>query len=232
MPVEIVRLRRFPLFQALSEELLETIAAFSSRVHFDRGDSLFLFGDAAEAFYLVEYGRVKVYRANPSGREQILHVVEDGQSVAEVAVLSLDIYPASATALAETAAVRVPRQPFLDLIASNGQAARAMLAGQAKWLRHMVDLTAALLLDDIEARLARYLVLYADNRGIPWRNGTQLDLDIKKAVIAAQIGTLPETLSRNFAKLEGKKLIRRDGRTLVILDSSALHALAFPELEG
>ncbi len=230
MAVELIRLRRFPMFNSLPEAVLADIAGFCGRVEFPRGEILFQHGDAADVLYLVEYGRVKVYRSSASGREQILHIIEDGQSVAEVAVLAMDHFPASAMALTETAAIRVPRSPLLELVANNAGAARAMLASQAKWLRHLVDLASGLLLDDIKARLSRYLVLYADRRNVPVEDGSRLELDIKKGVIAAQLGTAPETLSRNFSKLEDEGIILRDGREIILLDAAALHALAYPDL--
>ncbi len=230
MAVELIRLRRFPLFHTLPDALLNELAAFSSRIEFARGQALFHHGDAAEALFLVEYGRVKVFRANSTGREQILHIIEDGQSVAELAVLAMELFPASASALVETAAILVPRKPLLDLVSGNAEAARAMIASQAKWVRHLVDLASGLLLDDIRARLSRYLVLYADQRNVPLEDGSRITLDLKKGIIAAQIGTAPETLSRNFSKLEEANVIQRNGRQIIIKDAAALQTLAFPDI--
>ena len=230
MTVDVIRLRRFTLFSALPEALLKNIAEFCSRISLERGQILFQHGDEADALYLVEYGRIKVYRSNSSGREQILHIIEDGQSVAEVAVLAMQKFPASASALVETAAILVPRQPLLDLVAGNSQAALAMIASQAKWVRHLVDLASGLLLDDIRSRLARYLVLFADRRNLPLEDGSRLELDVKKGIIAAQIGTAPETLSRNFAKLEEEQVILREGREIIIKDAATLQSLAYPDI--
>lgn len=230
MTVESIRLRRFPLFSTLPEAVLSDLAGFCSRVEFSRGQLLFQHHDPADTLFLVEYGRVKVYRANSAGREQILHIIEDGQSVAEVAVLAMELFPASASALVETAAIMVPRRPLLDLVAGNAEAARAMIASQAKWVRHLVDLASGLLLDDIKARLARYLVLFADRRNVPVEDGGRISLDIKKGIIAAQIGTAPETLSRNFSKLEEQNIIQREGREIIIRDAVALQALAYPDI--
>ena len=230
MTVDVIRLRRFTLFSALPEALLKNIAEFCSRISLERGQILFQHGDEADALYLVEYGRIKVYRSNSSGREQILHIIEDGQSVAEVAVLAMQKFPASASALVETAAILVPRQPLLDLVAGNSQAALAMIAAQAKWVRHLVDLASGLLLDDIRSRLARYLVLFAERGNLPLDDGCRLELDVKKGIIAAQIGTAPETLSRNFAKLEEEQVILREGREIIIKDAATLQSLAYPDI--
>lgn len=229
MGVELARLRRCPLFAELSDDVLASVADFCQRREFGTGETVFLYGQPATAFYLVEYGRIKVYRSTAAGREQILHLVEPGQSVAELAVLAMERYPASAGALEETSTVVVPRQEFRLLVENNGEAAQAMLAGQARWLRHLVDLTSTLMLEDVQARLARYLVSFANSHRLEWKDGALLELGIKKNVIATQIGTKPETLSRTLGKLERRNLLHREGRAIIVMDAEKLHNLAYPD---
>jgi len=119
---------------------------FAAGASFLKNQLLFAQDDPAAEFYLVEYGKIKVFRETADGREQILHVVEYGQSFAEAAVLSMERFPAAAIALEDSAVIAVPREPFLRLLASENAVARAMLAGQAAWLRRLVDVTSQLTL--------------------------------------------------------------------------------------
>lgn len=223
------RIRHFPLFQDLSDVLLDTVASFCTRQHYQRAELICSHGQPPTRFFLVEYGRVKVYRAGPDGREQVLHIVGPGESFGEVAVLSLDEFPASAQALEETAAVVVPRREFIALIDGQPEAARALLASQARWLRHLVDFASALTLHDVPTRLARFLVTWCRSNRVMVRDGAQVELDVAKTVVAARIGTIPETLSRALKKLETAGVITRAGKTITILDAEALHQAAFPD---
>lgn len=227
--VETERLARFAIFAELGEASLARVARFCARRHFARGETLFLQGDPASAFYLVEYGRVKVFRSGADGREQILHLVEAWQSFAEVAVLSMESFPAGAVAVEEVAAIEVPRAPFLEMVERDPVAARAMLAGQALWLRRLVDQQSSLALEEVGTRLARYLVALAERKGVALEDGALLQLDVKKAVVAAQIGTVPETLARNINKLCQLGLIARQGSGFVVVDAAGLHAHAYPQ---
>lgn len=226
--VRAQRLKPFPLFARLSERSKEQLAQHCERRHYDKHQTLATQGRAAAAFFLVEYGRVKVFRSNPDGREQVLHLVEPWQSFAEVAVLSLETYPASAQAIEDSAVIVVPRDPFLALVAADAAAARAMLAGQAMWIRRLIDQNASLVLDEVVTRLARYLVVYADDRGVGLADGARLDLNVKKTVIAAQIGTVPETLARNLKKLCDLGVLEREGKSLRVLNAAELQRIAFP----
>jgi len=53
-----------------------------------------------------------------------------------------------------------------------------------------------------------------------------LNLKISKGQLASILGTIPETLSRIFAKLSGNELIRVEGKKITILDRSGLEDLA------
>jgi CRP/FNR family transcriptional regulator len=226
--VEPQRLKRFALFAELDVSSLTRVARFCERRTFAKNEPLCHQGDAARAFFLVEYGRVKVFRATKDGREQILHLVEGWQSFAEVALLSMESYPASALALEETAAIVVPRAPFLDMVERDPAATRAMLAGQAKWLRRLVDQQTSLALEEVSTRLARYLVTHCERKQVALEAGAVIKLEVKKAVVASQIGTVPETLARNIKKLCDLGLIARRGPDLEVLDAGGLRAHALP----
>jgi CRP/FNR family transcriptional regulator len=51
-------------------------------------------------------------------------------------------------------------------------------------------------------------------------------LNISKGQLASILGTIPETLSRIFAKLSGQGLIRVEGPRIILLDREGLGDLA------
>jgi CRP-like cAMP-binding protein len=70
--------------------------------------------------------------------------------------------------------------------------------------------------------LASYLIHLADEQG----QEEVLTLKISKGQLASILGTIPETLSRIFAKLSGNELIRVEGKKITILDRGGLEDLA------
>ena len=53
-----------------------------------------------------------------------------------------------------------------------------------------------------------------------------MDLTISKGQLASLLGTIPETLSRVFAKMSQNKVIDVKGRHITLLDTEELKALA------
>ena len=53
-----------------------------------------------------------------------------------------------------------------------------------------------------------------------------MPLRVSKATLAAQIGTVPETLSRTLARMQQRGVILVEGRTVTVLNARALRAVA------
>ncbi len=89
-------LRRLPLFSAIGPAALDAVAQRTVPRSVPAGTRLFAEGEPCKGLYVVASGRVSVYRASPDGREQVLHVQEAGQPIAEVPLFDGGPYPASA----------------------------------------------------------------------------------------------------------------------------------------
>lgn len=77
-----------------------------------------------------------------------------------------------------------------------------------------------LALREVPARLAAYVLRLAKGQA-----ATTVVLDLPKTQLAAQLGTIPETLSRVFGKLTREGLMALDGNQVTILDRRGLQQL-------
>jgi CRP/FNR family transcriptional regulator len=80
----------------------------------------------------------------------------------------------------------------------------------------------SLSLKEVPGRLASYILYLSD------RNGSidEFQLDIAKSQLASLLGTIPETLSRIFAKMGSKELVETNGPRITILNRTGLEDLA------
>jgi CRP/FNR family transcriptional regulator len=97
-----------------------------------------------------------------------------------------------------------------------------MLAIMSKKLRQFAVQIENLSLKEMPARLASYLLILADEHN----KDDIITLKISKGQLASTLGTIPETLSRVFAKLSGQNLINVDGKRITLLDRRGLEDLA------
>jgi CRP/FNR family transcriptional regulator len=183
-------------------------------------------GEECRGLYIIEAGRVRIYRTNPEGREQVLHIEGPGRAVAELPLFDGGSYPASAVTLEETRLVFLPRADFEYLYRTHPDIAHAIIRALGRRLRHLVHLTETLAFRDVAARLALLLVGYAERSGRHTPDGIELTLNRTQEELALEIGAARESVSRAMKQLRRKGLIRPiDRDRLLVPDLSRLRAL-------
>ncbi|UCF78876.1 MAG: Crp/Fnr family transcriptional regulator [Candidatus Eiseniibacteriota bacterium] len=213
----------FAMFRDLGNPELTGLATIAVRQEVPKGQNILVEGDEAQGFYLVERGRVKVYKVSPDGKEHILHIIEAGFSFAEACIFfEQGICPASADAIEDSQLIFFPRGRFMEELKRSITLAMRMLGSMAGWVRLMAEEVAGLSLSTVEGRLVSYLVVLANRSQTPFSDGVTVTLDVEKGVLAARLGTIPETLSRTLKKLQDKDLLKVDRSHITILDSRGL----------
>ena len=211
-----------PLFKGLSENELNEISGIAIDRNYKRGESIFTEGEEANGFYIVAEGQVKIFKTSMEGKEQILHIYGPGNPFGEVPVFSGSRFPANAQALVKSHILFLPRNAFVRLIADHPSLSMNMLGELSMRLRQFTIQIENLSLKEVPSRLASYLIYLAREQDSPGH----VTLAISKGQLASLLGTIPETLSRIFAKMSAQDLIRVDGKELYLLDPLGLEALA------
>jgi CRP/FNR family transcriptional regulator len=211
-----------PLFNGLPADQLSAIREIAVEKQFNKGQTIFSEGDQTRGLFVVVDGRVKIYKMSSEGKEQILHIFETGQSFGEVTVFTGQQLPANAQTLAKTRLLIFPRRAFIDLISANASLALNLLAIMSKKLRQFAAQIENLSLKEIPARLASYLIYLSEEQDAE----NAVTLNVSKGQLASLLGTIPETLSRIFAKLSGQNLIRVEGPKITLLDRQGIEDLA------
>ena len=215
-------LRKTPMFSNLPPGDLDRLAGISSVRHFARRAPVFREGDRADGFFVVLSGSVKLFKLSEDGKEQVLHILEAGQSFAEATIFEGGVYPATAEALSDSDLLFLPKRPFIELLEKNPKMALRVLASLSQWLKRMTDLVENLALRDVEARLVFFVSEEMKRLGLPLRDGAVYEIPVGKNVLASRLGTVPETFSRTLKKLQEEGKIRVKGNQIRILSAESL----------
>jgi CRP/FNR family transcriptional regulator len=212
----------FPAFSGLSANELRELRQIAVQRKCARGEIVFSEGDPGNGFYVVIDGQVKVYKLSPEGKEQILHIIRPGEPFGEVAVFAGRSFPANAEAIEAGRLLFLPRTSFVELIRRNPSLAMNMLAVLSRRLRQFTLQVENLSLKEVPGRLASYLLVLSAEQG----DAAAVELPISKGQLASLLGTIPETLSRIFARMTDQGMIEVRGKTIDLLDRSGLKAVA------
>jgi CRP/FNR family transcriptional regulator len=212
-------LRDVPFLQPAIPDGMTRLIDAAQLKRFSGGEILFLEGEATLGLWVMESGRVKVYKLHPEGREHILHFFGPSDWFNEVSALDGGPNPASAAALNEVAVWLVPSETIEALLIDDPSLMRTVIGFLANHNRVLVGQIERVALYTVTERLARFL-LEAENQTLMNETG------ITRMQVAAHINTTPETLSRVLKHMETLGAIRCDRQEVTILNPAILEALA------
>lgn len=229
MPSTLELLRQVRLFARFDQRALERLAERCGVRDYPAGSVLFTTGERCRGLYIIESGRVRIYRTSPAGRKQVLHSEGPGHAVAELPLLDGGPYPASAETETNSRLLFMPREDFEALYRDTPDVADAIIQGLAARLRHLVHVTETLAFRDVAARLALYLSDFASQHGRKTPEGIEIMLTQTREELSTELGTARESVSRALKQLTRKGIIERLGRNhFLITDVARLRTLCRP----
>ena len=196
-------LKTIPCFAGLDPNALETIAARCQLKSFRAGQFIFMEGDLCRHLYILESGRVKCYRTNTEGREQILKVFDrPGDTFCIPSAFRTGKHIVSANAVTETHLRLLDLDTVNRLAQEHPSMALKLVATAGEHMTHLVGLAEDLSLKTATARLAKYLCELAVAEGA--ENGKEIRLSrdrLPEEDLASLLGTVRVHISRSLVNL-------------------------------
>jgi CRP/FNR family transcriptional regulator len=217
-------LRSCRLWRTASDEAVRALAVGARVESVRRGETLATEGEAAERFGVVVTGRVRVYHLQADGRTLTLETLGSGEPFAIVAALAGGRYPAHADAATDATIAWLDRAALDELLSHEPAVARAVIGDLADRVLRLTSVVQTLALD-VPGRLAAYLFQRSLAAGEATPEGLVVPLGMTKTELASSLGTVPETLSRAFARLRDDGVLAVRGTKVVVLDVGALARL-------
>lgn len=212
-------LTQLDYFQPLDAGRRKALAARALRKTFGAGETIFLEGDPAEGLWILESGRVKVYKLHPDGAEHVLRIFGERDTFNDVGALDGGLNPANAAALSPVTAWVLTGSALQELVQSDGKFALHLIQILSRRVRRLVDQMENLALYSVIVRLARFLLHQLDD---PALSGP----GVTRAAIAAHLATTPQTISTALRDLENTGAIHFDRHRILITDEPLLRTIA------
>lgn len=215
-------MHRVSLFQDLSESELHDIAPLIQERTYDKGEILYHVGEPCRRIIIIYRGRVKVVKSSSSGKEQILEVLEEGDTCACNSGSSEWICSASAETLTETVVWILDRAHYVKLLQSNSKLMNMLNHIFAQRLCRFSSLIESVALEGPKQRLVRFLLNYHDDHKAA---DQPLEIALTHEEISQRIGLVRETVTRQLQALKKANVIDILPHRIVILSPAALKRL-------
>lgn len=209
-------LSNLALFKQLDGATRARISARTNRIRLRRGDAVFHRGERPDGFFIVIFGEIALVAHGVRG-PRLTGIVGPGRSFGEAVMFLGKPYIVDARAQSDALLLHVPRDAVFAEIDGNPVFAHRMIAGLAARIEALVR--------EIETRTGtaqERLVAYLLRAAGVSEGPATLTLSASKAAIASQLGLTAEHLSRILHDLARRKLLRVEGRRILIGDMRAL----------
>ena len=184
------------------QPFLASVGAGKSVVRYQRDQPIFRQGDAADAVFYIQQGKVQITVVSEQGKEGVIAIQEPGEFFGEGCMAGQLLHLATASAMADCTIVRIAKNAMIKALRDDPTFAQLfmafLLSRNAQIESDLVDQ----LFNSSEKRLARVLLLLA-NFGKEGKLETVIS-PINQEILAAKVGT---TRSRiNFFMNKFRKL--------------------------
>ena len=201
---------------------MEIVEIASSR-SFEKGDMVYSAGDEGGTLFVPHVGRVKLFRLNANGKEQVLRLVVPGEFMGELSLFSSLPLTDNAQALEATTMCVLQGDLLKGLMAKYPSIAFKVMDELSRRLEKAENLIEAISLSSVTKRVAQALLELADGK-------KEILLPMTKGDLASQLGMTQETLSRKLAALQDEGLILLKGhRKIMIKEKSALEEISLEQ---
>ena len=198
LDLTVDRLAAVPLFSGLTGEALEELARARVVRKFPRSATIINDGDATNAIYIINKGKVKVCKTSETGKEVVIAVLDEGEHFGEMSLI--DEKPRSASIVTKEACeiTIINKGDFDRILLASPQLAMSVMKGLCERLRAADRSIESLALMDVYGRIARVLLDMAQDDG---NDKLSIDEPLTHKDIAQMVGSSREMVSRIFKDL-------------------------------
>lgn len=221
MPID---LRTIPLFQGLSAGELAILKSCLREKGYDKGELVLSEGSPCEKVFIVESGRIKLYRMTSSGREQILETLGPGDTCACNPGSAEWFCNATAEAVIPSKVWFLSRERYVRMVETNSKVSMALNRVFADKLRCFGSLIEEVSLKDTRKRIVKFLLDMMERSGPAAKNGV-LPVPFTREELAQRIGAARETVARHLHQLKRLKLIDIKPHQIIILNRGGLEKI-------
>lgn len=212
-----------PLFRALTEKELTAISEIAIVRQFEKHRNIFMQGDPVRNVYFIFDGKVKIYKTDFNGKEQIVNILKKGDMFPHVGFFQKGNYPAFSETLEPSILIVVPISQFDAVLLENPNLCIKFINVLGDKILDLQNRLEEQILNNTYEQIVKLLIRLAHHHGKVLADGAYcLKTELTNRDLANMIGTTRETISRTFTKMKKEKLIEENEKGNLILYPSKL----------
>lgn len=218
--------RDISIFSSLDNEECMVIKSLSHKNFYKKRQVIFHEGNPCRWLYILRNGRVKLIKSSSTGRQIILKLVRPGGIIGEHAVFENTPYIFTAVAMEDSELCLIDKDELFGFLKTKPAVAFKLMSVLCSELKAVRRQLIEMAVKNARERMADLILSLAHEYGIRRDKGTLLDISLTRDELGEMVGVTQETAIRLLSEFKENGLIDIYRRSIIVLDSNELKALA------
>lgn len=225
-PIEKWDFKTESILADLPSDEYELLTKNKTEQSFKKGEIVFREGFYPSGIFYIIDGKVKKYKVDKDGREQIIYVANSGELVGYHAILAEDRYPDSASTLEHSAITFIPKEDFLMVLQQSSVLNNRLLKTLSHEFSVLANSVTLFAQKSVRERLALQLIVMREKYKVNFEPGMPIEINLSRDDLASLVGTARENVVRVLTEFKEGQILETKGRKIIVLDIRKLIAIA------
>ena len=209
------------LFEGLTPEQLDWVAQRAHRRNFEAGRNVMTIEQPGETVYVILHGSVKIH-VEQGERDVILAILGAGDMLGEMSLIDSIGRSASAVTLETSLMLWMDKITFMYMLDNFPPVARNLVKIMTARVRLSDQMIQALATLDVNGRVARQLLAFAEKYGLEKDGITQIRIALTQGDIADLVGASRKRVNQAMVLFKEQELIDDAEGRIAIKDRNGL----------
>ena len=214
------------IFEPLSTEEIEQLNKQLPSFHLERGEIFYTPEERSERLFVLESGKVRIFRMTPDGREFTLAIVESGTVFGEMALTAQQLEGAYAQAMEPSEVSTMAREDLEHLVVQKPEVGLKIMYLLSERLRRYETRLEDANMKDVHSRLASIIVMLVESEGVRSGTGYRIPAHYTHQQLGEMIGTNREAVTRAIGVLQDEGVVELRRRLIYVPDLQALQRVS------
>ena len=206
----------------LDGDHLDVVCSGKVEKEFREGEGIIKEGTRISEFTYLKSGLVKLFKSDPSGREQIITIAKPMDYVSLLSVFSNDRYNYSVTALEDSVTCNLKMEEVRSLINDSGILGMSLLQKMSRVADRIILDSLDIRKKHLRGRVAYLLIFFSQDVYF----SPEFDLPLTRKEMAEYVGMTTENVIRSLSEFRKDGILKIYGKTIQIVQMDTLKSIA------
>ena len=206
----------------LEGDHLDVVCSGKVEKEFGEGETIIRESSRISEFTYLKSGLVKLFKSDPSGREQIITIAKPMDYVSLLSVFSNDTYNYSVTALEDSVTCNLKMEEVLSLINDNGLLGLSLLQKMSRVADRIILESLEIRKKHLRGRVAYLLIYFSQDIYF----SPEFDLPLTRKEMAEYVGMTTENVIRSLSEFRKDGILKIYGKTIHIVQMDILKSIS------